>query len=123
MNNPTHPPAGTPSLKQLVAQATPGPYKSASRKGWNANTVYAQRATEHQDRAIAQIYGIAINRHIEELGLRDAEGFANAQLIARLSPETVLAVYENLYHIAYSNPINPEIYAKVALDLLDGGAS
>jgi hypothetical protein len=86
------------TLRELIAGATPGPWKAGSRRGYNRNTIVAQsKVGEHDDKSVAQIYGIPINHHTEDaLGERWAEGDANAQLISRCSPDTMLLVVDYL---------------------------
>lgn len=55
---------------------TKGPWRVGSPSGHNACTVHAG----HE--AVANVYGIALHRHVDELSARDAEGLANARLIA-----------------------------------------
>jgi hypothetical protein len=101
-----------PTLKQLCAAATPGPY--------------------HVD--LNEFGDLVIHGPETEIPIATAEGdnaSANAQLIARLDPQTVLAVYEALeaalylhdqHQIHVEEPAFEGEYHKIAnaLSLLNG---
>jgi hypothetical protein len=102
----------TPNLKQLCAAATPGPWFTWPIKDYI--TVQSGLRWVAECRA----YGID---HPTQGQL--APAIANAQLIARLDPQTVLAVYEFLEFIASeSSSASPilEGQAKKLIALLNG---
>ena len=79
------------TLRELAGKATSGAVSVGMKSGHNACYLCA-----NGDDAIAQIYGIALHRSVDELGERDAEGLANAELIALMLThrETILAALE-----------------------------
>lgn len=82
MSTPNQP---TPSLRELCAKATPGPWRV--RRG-------TAMAVESRSHVVASTGGFSDNRRDPEDLNRELS--SNAQLIARLSPDVALAVYEAL---------------------------
>ena len=60
----------------MIGLHTPGPWTVGSPTGHNASNVYAGKD------AICSMLGMSLHRAIDELSERDAEGLANARLIA-----------------------------------------
>jgi hypothetical protein len=75
----------TPTLKQLVAAATPGPWKARRRNEDDSGFVQAPEPTKP--------YGTEI---LGEDYFPHRSRAADVNYIARLDPQTVLAVYEAL---------------------------
>lgn len=78
----------------------PGPWHAGMRNGHNGNMVFAYDGEDaHNDTAIAQVYGLSINRSLKDL---DSErGIHNAHLIA-----SAPALYEALSRIVDDLPSN-----------------
>lgn len=82
----------TPTLKELISQATPG-----KRDTWGATLVFSEQGTIcvcGEPRATNMVQYTPASCTGDRTALHEAA--ANAQLIARLSPEVAGAVYEAL---------------------------
>jgi hypothetical protein len=78
------------NAKMTKAKFTKGPWHVGMRSGHNASIIYEYDGKDaHHDSAICSVYGISLNRDIEQS--KDDDGMKNARVIAA-APEMLYAL-------------------------------
>lgn len=106
-----------PSLKSLCAAATPGPWVRGENRPMYLFSLEHLRTKRS---ALAEVLVQDWDSAVPQIPRETAD--ANAQLIARLSPDVALKVYEALEFIEATCDLKSDIHerSKQALRLLDG---
>jgi hypothetical protein len=104
-------PQMTPTLKQLVAQATPGPWQvyREPHSGKESAMLSISELTLSTPNFCGEVFMLsAPNGLCPALTGCGKDSDANAQLIARLDPQTVLAVAEALEAITHPDGLSSQ---------------